>query len=487
MARKKKDKNKLIILDSDDEVQSFDDIRDQDPDDPYYELFSSTPSVSSSSSTANEEQVHEKYTNESTPSLGSHQQSRNKNCKYQITDPLTLDLSEELRCENHDMSDIENDNDNEEAMEVMELSSKNSSSSSSSSDEQELLLNDNHKECPPSEKISGVVEPSSLNYDVSKLIPGTLIYAIDINATRDYNAEVIEPGIENGKFQFICVFLSSITTSLSITIILLDMVHIQFVEGPKRVIPLCNVVSLVSMTGRSKRKRTSRVEKAPASDNNPSRLKKASTYKKARKGNNNDKANRKQLPTRKKRGRKSSLSSLMTTTTGRGSILENAKVFSEKKVLTYDLPIDVIVKRTSQPQNFLKVMFGKNLKIVEQELGKVVLSHTLDKELIIEGTTYHLLLSKEKSNKLKKHSFENEVCVAYYIGGDDFKSKDDVKDRLEAFGNLGQLALNPGKLCSRLELLVSPSCSEYKGVYCMKVDDFELIDEDQHVGKLLHS
>ena len=78
----------------------------------------------------------------------------------------------------------------------------------------------------------------------------------------------------------------------------------------------------------------------------------------------------------------------------------------------------------------------------------------------------------------------NKRYLAYYLGGKGFETANDVKLKMEWLGDLGGLALKPGKLVSRLELMVSPACHEYNGIYDnFKVNDFELIEENQHVGK----
>ena len=77
----------------------------------------------------------------------------------------------------------------------------------------------------------------------------------------------------------------------------------------------------------------------------------------------------------------------------------------------------------------------------------------------------------------------NTIALVYYIGGGEYQAIDDIQRAFNKLGNFGKLSLTPGKLCSRLELLVSPACKQFDGVYFMDVDGFEVVEEDQHVGK----
>ena len=262
----------------------------------------------------------------------------------------------------------------------------------------------------------------------------------------------------------------------------IDMVHIEWiVNNFKKILPLENFHSIIPMDGRSKRSRRktnamSYDEEGLQSPDNTSPLTQAATKKSTSTTNSptitTQSSSRKKVSSSKKR---------------KGSPNQNKKPKPDLQVITYDKPIDVIVRRSHQPQNFLRAMFGNNLHIIEQELpaGRDcdIYSHTLDEEIDFYGVEYNLVVCKEKDRLgTKLHFLEKSACVAYYLGGDGFATKDDVKDKLDSFGNLSLLAVNRAKLCSRLELLVSPACSKYNGVYCMKDDEFEVIEEDQHVG-----
>ena len=150
--------------------------------------------------------------------------------------------------------------------------------------------------------------------------------------------------------------------------------------------------------------------------------------------------------------------------------------------------VSYIVENNDKTQYLLKYIFDGNMIKEEGELnGETV---KLDKEKHYNGKTYQLLISKFKK---KSHTSAMEQrtgkrwYVAYYVGGDGISCAADVQRRLEEYGNFDQISMLRGKMCSRLEMLVSPASSLCKNDYCglFKVhkDEFELVDENEHEGK----
>lgn len=142
-------------------------------------------------------------------------------------------------------------------------------------------------------------------------------------------------------------------------------------------------------------------------------------------------------------------------------------------------------KESNNKQHLLKYLYGENLHIIENALdGR---DECLDKEITVEGIKYHLLFSQKKTSGSKTMYRDKEMnkrYMAYYLGGKGFETANDVKLKMEWLGDLGSLALKPGKLASRLEMMVSPSCTQFNGIYNdFQIEDFELIEENQHVGK----
>ncbi len=176
------------------------------------------------------------------------------------------------------------------------------------------------------------------------------------------------------------------------------------------------------------------------------------------------------------------LSSKSTLTT---DINNDESMFSSmESQLYYGPQVQIITNENNSLMYFLKLKFGKYLKHIEGELNGDVIE--LPKIKKIGGKDYHLIVSKQKERSLQTSLFERTSknwYVAYYLGGKHFSTADDVKEMLEKLGDFSDIALQPGKVCSRLELLVSPSCSHCH-IFTNSSKDFELIEENQHVGKI---
>lgn len=176
------------------------------------------------------------------------------------------------------------------------------------------------------------------------------------------------------------------------------------------------------------------------------------------------------------------LSSKSTLTT---DINNDESTFSSmESQLYYGPQVQIITNENNSLMYFLKLKFGKYLKHIEGELNGDVIE--LPKIKKIGDKNYHLIVSKQKEKSLQTSLFERSSknwYVAYYIGGKHFSTADDVKKMLEKLGDFSKIALQPGKICSRLELLVSPSCSHCP-IFTNSSKDFELIEENQHVGKI---
>ena len=135
-------------------------------------------------------------------------------------------------------------------------------------------------------------------------------------------------------------------------------------------------------------------------------------------------------------------------------------------------------------QYFLKYKFNGCLIKVEGELNGE--TQKLEKEKWFNDECYHLVITKLKEKALNTAIQERSSkrwYVAYYVGGDNILTASDVQMMLEELGDFSKIALLPGKVCSRLELLVTPSAAKYAGFFQLQKDEFEMIEENQHVGK----
>jgi hypothetical protein len=142
---------------------------------------------------------------------------------------------------------------------------------------------------------------------------------------------------------------------------------------------------------------------------------------------------------------------------------------------------------TNKSQYFLKLVFGSNLLKLEGDLNGDVVN--LPTTYVDNGRKHYLIITKlnpEKAQETVRLERKSKRSYsAYYAGdGNGITSADDVKEKLEAIGNFSQLALLPGKLCTRLELLLSPACSKCPHFFEICPDDVEMVEENQHDGKI---
>lgn len=156
------------------------------------------------------------------------------------------------------------------------------------------------------------------------------------------------------------------------------------------------------------------------------------------------------------------------------------------KLETYDGPPvqTMIAENNNKTQYFLKLIFGENIIKLEGELNGEI--QKLEPKVVYDGKEYHIIISKLKEKKLQSAIHERTSkrwYVAYYVCGDDISSAADVKRKLEELGDFSEIAMQPGKVCSRLELMVSPACAMCPGLFKLHRNEFELIEENQNVGK----
>ena len=124
---------------------------------------------------------------------------------------------------------------------------------------------------------------------------------------------------------------------------------------------------------------------------------------------------------------------------------------------------------------YLTARFESNLWIIEGELRGE--SQKLDKTIIRNDIEFHLVHTHSETQ------FGRMNYVAYYLGGPGFDTADDVKRKLEELGHFNEIALNYGGMCAQLQLMVSPASTQYPSLFELNSDEFELIEENQHVGK----
>ena len=148
------------------------------------------------------------------------------------------------------------------------------------------------------------------------------------------------------------------------------------------------------------------------------------------------------------------------------------------------------VFRESPDEFFLRKHFGNRLKV--QEIG-VSACDSLEKRRTFGTSECMLIASKfEKSgdNLLHKNLVCNKMAgphvKAFYLAGPkgrNQQSTHQVQKELDAIANFSELALSPGKLASRLELLVSPAArgpdkSPY--VFELPLKHFEELDTPEN-------
>ena len=122
----------------------------------------------------------------------------------------------------------------------------------------------------------------------------------------------------------------------------------------------------------------------------------------------------------------------------------------------------LIVQRESTDDFYLRYKFGERLKVLEIGISGVA---SLEKQKMIDGYQCVLIASKfEKSDQSQQCNYS--VCnklsgphvKGFYLSGRGrYYNPKKAQEELNTIANFSELALDPGKLASRLELLVSPA------------------------------
>ena len=121
----------------------------------------------------------------------------------------------------------------------------------------------------------------------------------------------------------------------------------------------------------------------------------------------------------------------------------------------------LIVQRESTDEFYLRYKFGERLKVLEIGISGVA---SLEKQKIIDGYQCVLIATKfEKSDQSQQCNYS--VCnklsgphvKGFYLSGRGRYNPKRAQEELNTIANFSELALDPGKLASRLELLVSPA------------------------------
>ena len=136
---------------------------------------------------------------------------------------------------------------------------------------------------------------------------------------------------------------------------------------------------------------------------------------------------------------------------------------TKSKISDYSVPSSgtLIVQRESTDEFYLRFKFGERLKVLEIGISGVA---SLEKQKIIDGYHCVLIATKfEKSDQSQQCNYS--VCnklsgphvKGFYLGSRGSYNPKRAQEDLNTIANFSELALDPGKLASRLELLVSPA------------------------------
>ena len=154
----------------------------------------------------------------------------------------------------------------------------------------------------------------------------------------------------------------------------------------------------------------------------------------------------------------------------------------------------LIVQRESTDEFYLRYKFGERLKVLEIGISRVT---SLEKQKIIDGSQCVLIATKFEKNDQQSQQCNYSVCnklsgphiKGFYLAGPGSYNPKRAQEELNTIANFSELALDPGKLASRLELLVSPAKrggpknSPYQ--FDLPLTMFEVIDahpENQTMG-----
>lgn len=119
------------------------------------------------------------------------------------------------------------------------------------------------------------------------------------------------------------------------------------------------------------------------------------------------------------------------------------------------------VVREDDSHFFLRWFFGGRIKI--KEVAANLQNSGLDKTLEFGGVTYHLVASKyekQKGRSFHADKFSGDYVKAFFLAE---KNGVSTQKEFDGIANFAELAMSPGKLAKRLELLVSTAaCSTGK-------------------------
>ena len=128
---------------------------------------------------------------------------------------------------------------------------------------------------------------------------------------------------------------------------------------------------------------------------------------------------------------------------------------------------DIVVVRSCEDEFMLRHLFDGLLHILEIPVSSK--SPNLEKSLEINGRSCVLVASKYISTNdtpQGKHYVGNKLSCAHVKAFYVSAKLSEVKNKLNSFANFAELGLNPGKLASRIELLISPALKDgRKGGY----------------------
>ena len=157
------------------------------------------------------------------------------------------------------------------------------------------------------------------------------------------------------------------------------------------------------------------------------------------------------------------------------------KMEDPSNVCQFDKPLLIIHQETGKEQYFAKWLFKNRLSIVTADLQNL---DELEKTKEIDGRECELLVSKMTKNEGKNNKYscyERKIVKAYYVETSGLS----LKSELERLGDFSG-EKEPGKIASRLELMVSTALrapnKDYSMQFKLKPSDFVLVEENFHDG-----
>jgi len=177
-------------------------------------------------------------------------------------------------------------------------------------------------------------------------------------------------------------------------------------------------------------------------------------------------------------------------TTGRKSLIDRKPTTKrEQKIHLSKFAVQskgiLSICRESTDEFFFRHKFGDRLHIKENRVS--LTSSPLDKTIQFNGRQYILIASKfDNGGSSKSHSnysFFGKTAgphiKSFYLAG----TKESVQEELNEIANFSELWFDPGKLASRLELLLSPAYRGIKGAYQFELPltEFEEVDTPENM------